>query len=352
MRLTNEAESTDVEQVSSREELLDLLKSLPSADEHARRIALERQAVLTKPAGSLGQLEDIALWLCAWQGTARPKLANCQALIFAGNHGIAERGVSAFPAEVTEQMVANFKAGGAAINQLCSSVDASLEVHELDLLRPTVDFSIGEAMCWEECLTCINQGMDAVDPDADLVLLGEMGIGNTTIAAALCCGLFGEDPDCWVGRGTGIDEGKLASKAELIRTAIFRHASSLADALAVLSKLGGREQAAIFGATLKARLQRIPVILDGFVCTAAVAPLEQLSPGGLDHCLVGHVSTEPGHQRLLACLRKKALLNLGMRLGEGSGAAVALAIVRCAADAHNGMATFTEAGVTDAIENT
>lgn len=340
----------DVAQVKSREELLGLLKSLPVADEHARRIALERQRVLTKPSGSLGQLEEIALWLCAWQGTTRPKLANCQALIFAGNHGIAERGVSAFPSEVTEQMVANFRTGGAAINQLCKSVGASLEVHALDLHRPTADFSRDAAMSWEECLAGINQGMDSINPNADLVLLGEMGIGNTTAAAAICCGLFGDDPECWVGRGTGVDDSKLALKAELIRTALSYHAPSPTDALAVLSKFGGREQAAIFGATLKARLQRIPVILDGFVCTAAAAPLEQLSPNGLDHCLVGHVSTEPGHQRLLTHLRKKALLDLEMRLGEGSGAAVALGIVRCAAAAHNGMATFTEAGVADTID--
>lgn len=334
-------------EIRSRQELLDIIGSLPGADEHARRTAAERQGILTKPSGSLGVLEEVALWLCAWQGSARPELANCQAIIFAGNHGIAERGVSAFPPKVTEQMVANFETGGAAINQLCRSVGASLEVHALELHRPTADLSRQPAMSWDECLACINQGMNAIDPDTDLVLLGEMGIGNTTVAAALCSGLFGDDPEFWVGRGTGIDDGTLALKADLIRTAISNHEPLLDDPLAVLTALGGREQAAIFGATLKARRQRIPVILDGFVCTAAAAPLEQLSPGALDHCLVGHVSAEPGHQRLLARLDKKALLDLDMRLGEGSGAAVALSVVRCAADTHNGMATFTEAGVAD-----
>ncbi|MGI9493461.1 MAG: nicotinate-nucleotide--dimethylbenzimidazole phosphoribosyltransferase [Geminicoccaceae bacterium] len=336
-----------ITQVKSPSELLDAVRSAPAADDHARRVAAERQDVLTKPPGSLGRLEEIALWLCAWQGSARPSLAYCQAIVFAGNHGVAERGVSAFPPAVTEQMVANFEAGGAAINQLCMSVDAKLDVHALDLDRPTADFSKQPAMSSEACLVSVNRGIGAVDPDADMLLLGEMGIGNTTVAAAICCGLFGHDPSEWVGRGTGIDDSQLAFKAELIRTAMSLHGDALNDPLAVLSMLGGREQAAIFGATLAARHHRIPVILDGYVCTAAAAPLEKLSPGALDHCLVGHVSAEPGHQRLLTCLQKKPLLNLNMRLGEGSGAAVAFGIVRCAAAAHNGMATFAEAGVAD-----
>ncbi len=333
--------------VSSRAELLDSVRSAPAADDHARRVATERQDVLTKPPGSLGRLEDIALWLCAWQGSTKPTLANCQAIIFAGNHGIAERGVSAFPPAVTEQMVANFKAGGAAINQLCESVDAKLDVHALDLDRPTADFSKQPAMSWDECLASINRGISAVGSDTDLLLLGEMGIGNTTVAAAMSCGLFGGDPDEWIGRGTGIDDRQLALKADLIRTAISLHSEALDDPLAVLMTLGGREQAAIFGATLAARHHRIPVILDGYVCTAAAAPLEKLTPDALDHCLVGHASAEPGHQKLLTCLKKKPLLDLDMRLGEGSGAAVALSIVRCAAATHNGMATFAEAGVAD-----
>ncbi|MGI9451721.1 MAG: nicotinate-nucleotide--dimethylbenzimidazole phosphoribosyltransferase [Geminicoccaceae bacterium] len=334
-------------QINTRSDLVDAVRSAPKADEHARRVAAERQDVLTKPPGSLGRLEEIALWLCAWQGSAKPSLTRCQAIVFAGNHGIAERGVSAFPPAVTEQMVANFEAGGAAINQLCESVDATLHVHALDLDRPTADFSKQPAMSWEECLVSVNRGIAAVDTDADILLLGEMGIGNTTVAAAICCGLFGGDLDEWVGRGTGIDDAQLALKAELIRTAISLHGDTFDDPLAVLSMLGGREQAAIFGATLAARHHRIPVILDGYVCTAAAAPLAKLSPSALDHCLVGHVSTEPGHQRLLTCLQKEPLLSLDMRLGEGSGAAVALSVIRCAAAAHNGMATFAEARVAD-----
>ncbi|MGI9435815.1 MAG: nicotinate-nucleotide--dimethylbenzimidazole phosphoribosyltransferase [Geminicoccaceae bacterium] len=325
--------------------MLDAIDSMPSADEHARRIAAERQHSLTKPLGSLGRLEETALWMCAWQGSTKPKLDHCQAIIFAGNHGIAARGISAFPVDVTKQMVANFEAGGAAINQLCQSAGAALDVHALDLDRPTADFTNRAAMSRDEFLDDVNKGIEAIDTQADIVLLGEMGIGNTTIAAALCCGLFGDDPASWVGRGTGIDDRKLALKAELIRIAIAFHSEYLEDPLEVMMRLGGREQAALFGAILKARHERIPVILDGFVCTAAAAPLERAMPGGLNHCLVAHVSAEPGHQRLLRALDKSALLDLDMRLGEGSGAAVALSVVRSAVATHNGMASFAEAGV-------
>lgn len=328
-------------------ELHVIAAALPAPDEHARRVAAERQQILTKPQGSLGRLEEIALWLAAWQGSERPKLDVCQTIVFAGNHGIAARGVSAFPPSVTEQMVANFRSGGAAINQLCRSVGAALDVHPLDLDRPTADFSEKEAMTAEECLTAINAGIGAVNPDADIVALGEMGIGNTTAAAALCCGLFGGDPSVWVGRGTGIDDSTLALKANLIRLAIKRHQGALDDPAAVLCRLGGRELAAILGATLAARAHRIPVVLDGFVCTAAAAPLAVLSGGALDHCLVAHSSVEPGHRLLLEKLGKTALLDLEMRLGEASGAALALGTLKSAVAVHNGMATFTEAGVSE-----
>lgn len=333
--------------LASREDLLEIIQALPRADDHARRVATERQNTLTKPPGSLGRLEELALWLCAWQGSTTPSLTKSQAIIFAGNHGIAEQGVSAYPQEVTRQMVANFEAGGAAINQLCRSVGASLSTHAIDLHRPTADFSKQAAMTWDDCADSINQGMNAVDIQADIVLLGEMGIANTTVAAALCSGLFGDDPENWVGRGTGINDHQLAQKAMLIRAAVALHREQLDDPLNVLTVLGGHEQAAIFGAVLQARLHHIPVILDGYVCTAAAAPLQKLSSVSLDHCVVGHVSSEPGHHRLLERLNKKALLDLDMRLGEGSGAAVALAILRCAVETHNGMATFAEAGVAD-----
>ncbi len=333
--------------LTSLAELHEIVAELPAADDHARRVATERQSLLTKPGGSLGRLEEIAIWLATWQGTARPRLDRCQTIVFAGNHGIAAKGVSAFPSTVTEQMVANFRSGGAAINQLCESVGSSLDVHALDLDCATADFSEQAAMSSEACLEAINTGIRAVNLDADIVALGEMGIGNTTVAAALCCGLFGGDPSHWVGRGTGVDDATLALKAELIRSAIALHGQQLNDPAAVLCRLGGRELAALFGATLSARHHRIPVVLDGFVCTAAAAPLAVLAEGALDHCIVGHSSVEPGHALLLEKLEKRSLLDLGMRLGEASGAALALGIIRSAVAVHNGMATFAEAGVSE-----
>lgn len=333
--------------ITTMSELREIIANLPAADAHARRVAAERQLSLTKPEGSLGRLEDIALWLAAWQGRAKPKLDRCQTIVFAGNHGIAAKGVSAFPPAVTEQMVANFQNGGAAINQLCESVDSELHVLPLDLDRPTENFAQQAAMSADACVAAINKGIGAVDPDADILTLGEMGIGNTTSAAAISSGLFGGDPSLWVGRGTGVDDAALALKAELIRSAITLHGDDLNDPLEVLRRLGGHELAAIFGATLAARSYRIPVLLDGFICTAAAAPLAVLADGALDHCLVGHSSVEPGHNHLLEKLGKAALLDLGMRLGEGSGAALALAIVRSAVAVHNGMATFAEAGVSE-----
>lgn len=331
--------------LTSFSELRDTTRNLPQADVNARRVAEERQQILTKPEGSLGRLEGIAIWMATWQGTARPRLDRCQTIVFAGNHGIATKGVSAFPPTVTEQMVANFRGGGAAINQLCRSVGSDLDVHALNLDDPTADFSEKAAMAPEMCLEAINTGIKAVNPNADIVALGEMGIGNTTSAAAICCGLFGGDPSLWVGRGTGIDNATLAQKAELIRSANSRHQDQLSNPIAVLCHFGGRELAAILGATLAARHHRIPVILDGFVCTAATAPLAAIAKDALDHCLVGHSSVEPGHQLLLEKLKKTALLDLGMRLGEASGAALAIGIIKSAVTVHNGMATFAEAGV-------
>lgn len=333
--------------LTSMSELRNATTNLPRADAHARRVAEERQLSLTKPEGSLGRLEDIALWLAAWQGRAKPKLDHCQTIVFAGNHGIAAKGVSAFPPAVTEQMVANFRNGGAAINQLCKSVGSELHVLPLDLDRATADFSEHAAMSADICIAAVNKGICAVNPNTDILTLGEMGIGNTTSAAAISCGLFGGDPSLWVGRGTGVDDAALALKANLIRSAIALHGDELKDPTEVLRRLGGLELAAIFGATLAARFHGIPVLLDGFICTAAAAPLSVLADGALDHCLVGHSSVEPGHSLLLERLEKTALLDLGMRLGEGSGAALALAIVKSAAAVHNGMATFAEAGVSE-----
>lgn len=326
-------------------EIKKLAARLPAADETSAEAARTRQNQLTKPPGSLGKLEDIAVFMAGWQKSDRPQIKSAQALVFAGNHGICDRGVNPFPQAVTAQMVANFEAGGAAINQLCSANQATLSVVPLELDRPTQDFTQGPAMTEAETLAAINAGAAAVDETADILLLGEMGIGNSTIAAALACASFGGTPADWVGAGTGSDADGMALKAMVIAEGLARHDTS--DPLQALAALGGREQAAICGAVLAARAVSLPVLLDGYICTAAVAPLAATDPALLDHCLVGHASAEPGHARLTRAMGKPPVLDFAMRLGEGTGAALALGIVRSALACHNGMATFAEAGVSD-----
>ena len=320
-----------------------LLADLPTADDAAIAAAGLRNSQLTKPPGALGRLEVLALWMAGWQGTDRPHADRPQIVIFAGNHGVAARGVSAFPAEVTVQMVANFAHGGAAINQLAKAFGATLDVHALDLDRPTADFTQGPAMTEAETVTALRKGFDAVDPGADLLVAGEMGIGNTTVAAALAAALFGGTG--WAGRGTGVDDAGLARKEAAVAAGIVRHKDALSDPLQVLRCLGGREIAAMAGAIAGARLRRIPVILDGFIACAAAAVLGKAAPGALDHCVAGHVSAEGAHARLLQELGKDPLLSLGLRLGEGSGAALAIGVLKGAVACHSGMATFAEAGV-------
>lgn len=325
-----------------------LCADLPAGDEGAAANALARQATLTKPPGSLGRLEEMAVHLARWQARDLPQLDRVQVLVFAGSHGITAHGVSAYPAEVTAQMVANFATGGAAINQLARSVGAELTVIPLSIDRPTADFTRGAAMDEDDFLAAVRAGFDAVAPDADLVCLGEMGIGNTTTAAALCSVLFGGRGVDWVGRGTGVDDAGLLRKAAVVDAALDRHRDSIADPLEAMRRVGGRELAAIFGAALSARVKRIPIVLDGFVATAAAAPLACIERSGLAHALAGHVSAEAQHRRLLDLTGLRPVLDLGMRLGEASGACLAVSILRGAVACHAGMATFSEAGVREA----
>jgi len=318
---------------------------LPAGDAAAAAAVAAREAKLTKPAGSLGRLEETVAWLARWQGRNPPRLARVEILVFAGNHGVTGQGISAYPAAVTAQMVANFIAGGAAINQLARVADTHLRVLPLSLDKPTADFTAASAMTEPEFIAAVGTGYAAVTPGTDLVCLGEMGIGNTTSAAALAAALFGGGGARWAGRGTGVDDAGLARKQAVIDRALAGHATSLADPLACAAAVGGRELAAIFGAALAARHRRIPVLLDGFVCTAAAAPLAKLYPGALDHVLAAHVSAEAGHRMLLDELGLRPLLDLGMRLGEGSGAALGILVLRAALACHTGMATFAEAGV-------
>src|SRR5580704_1444808 len=328
-------------------ELRALCLDLPSGHPAASAAVAQRENTLTKPPRSLGRLEDIVAWLAHWQGHAPPRLEQIEILIFAGNHGVTARGVSAYPAAVTAQMVANFSAGGAAINQLAASAGATLRVIPLSLERPTADFTQQPALTEQEFLAAVATGYDAVSPDCDLVCLGEMGIGNTTAAAAIAAALFGGGGARWAGRGTGVDADGLARKRAVIDAALARHVATLYDPLAVAAAFGGYELAAILGATLAARRQLIPVLLDGFVCTGAVSPLAKLRTDTLAHAQAAHVSAEAGHRMLLEELGLHPLVDLNMRLGEASGAAVALHILRAALACHTGMATFAEAGVSD-----
>lgn len=323
------------------------LQALPSADVAAEAAARARNEELTKPAGALARLEDCVQFLAGWQRRSVPQLEQVHIAVFAGNHGVTARGVSAYPAEVTVQMVANFERGGAAINQLARLHGARLSVFALDLDRPTADFTQGPAMDEKECLAAINRGASAVSASTDLLILGEMGIGNTTAAAALAAALFGGEATSWVGPGTGVAGPALQTKIAVVEAALKLHGDALRDPLEALRRVGGRELAAMVGALLAARRLGVPVLLDGFVVGAAAGVLAARSAEGLAHCLAGHVSAEPGHRRLLDHLQKTPLLDLGMRLGEGSGATVALGILKAAVACHAGMATFAEASVSN-----
>ncbi|PYE27104.1 nicotinate-nucleotide-dimethylbenzimidazole phosphoribosyltransferase [Rhizobium sp. PP-WC-2G-219] len=321
-----------------------LLRQLPGPDSAALAAARARDAQLTKPAGALGRLEEIAFWLAAWQGRA-PAVTRPLVAIFAGNHGVAAQGITPYPPSVTAQMVENFAAGGAAINQICVTNDLGLKVFDLALDYPTGDITQEAALTERDCAATMAFGMEAVAGGTDLLCIGEMGIGNTTIAAAINLALYGGSARDWVGPGTGSHGELLERKIAAVEAAVTLHGDHLSDPLEVLRRLGGREVAAMAGAILAARMQKIPVIIDGYVATAAGAILKAINPAALDHCLIGHVSGEPGHMAAIEQLGKTPLLALGMRLGEGTGAALAAGIVKAAAACHSGMATFEQAGV-------
>lgn len=319
----------------------------PDAD--VVKAAAERNGQLTKPPGALGRLEDLAIWYAGWRGESRPQIVSPQVIVFAGNHGVAARGVSAFPADVTAQMVQNFEHGGAAINQLAKAVGAQLDVHALSLDTPTADFTQGPAMSEAEVVAALHTGWASVSATADVLVVGEMGIGNTTSAAALAAACIGGTPEEWVGRGTGVDDAGLAVKMQVLREALAEHGRAT-DGLDLLRRLGGHEIAAMAGAIARARSLRIPVVLDGFICCAAALCLHCTERHALDHCVAGHVSAESDHPRMLEALDKQALLSLDMRLGEGTGGTLAISILKGAVACLSDMATFTEAGVSGSDE--
>lgn len=336
-------------------------KPLDAASGDAARA---RQGQLTKPPGSLGELEEVAIRLAAAQGRERPRADSVWISIFAGDHGVMEEGVSAFPQAVTAEMIKNFARGGAAISVLARTLGARLEVVDLgtvgglsgvpgvthlDLGRGTANLARGAAMTETQLAQALAAGrqsaLNAAADGTELFIGGEMGIGNTTAAAALGCALLGEAPEGLAGPGTGLDNAGVKRKAGVISAALDLHRPHLASPLEALRRLGGFEIAALTGAYLACAQAGLPVLVDGFITTAAALAAERIRPGAADWFLYGHGSAEPGHARLLAALGARPLVSLGMRLGEGSGAAVSVPLVRLACALHDGMATFAEAGV-------
>ncbi len=331
------------------DEIRQILAAMPVVDEAAQKRYWGRDAVLTKPPRALGRLEEIGAWYVGWKAEYPAQFIRPRVSVYAGNHGVAAQGVSAFPPEVTGQMVQNFRNGGAAVNQLAMLHDADLKIHEMALDQATKDFSLEPAMSEQECAEALAYGMMDAEEGVDILCLGEMGIANSTSGAALCCALYGGSAEQWVGRGTGIDDATLVKKTAVINAALTRHKDVVerGDGLEILRTFGGLELAGIVGAVIAARVGRIPVLLDGYACTAAAAILCTIRPDALDHCLVAHRSKEPGHIKLLEKINKEPLLDYNMGLGEASGAALALGIVKASIALHNGMASFDEAAVSE-----
>jgi nicotinate-nucleotide--dimethylbenzimidazole phosphoribosyltransferase len=342
-----------------------MLVAIPKADAAVLAAAFRRLGTLTKPLGALGRLEALAAQICAAQGTLTPSIAQPVAVVFAADHGVADRGVSAYPRAVTEQMVKNFLAGGAAINVLArmqglelwivdAGVDADCEAHprliQAKVRRGTRDFTIEAALSEVECRAALDQGRRIVErivpPGGNTLVLGEMGIGNTAAAALLMHGLTGMPLIECIGRGTGLDDAGLERKHGILRAARERRAPPQ-DPIELLSEFGGCEIAMLVGAVLGAAERRHLVIIDGFTVTVAAALAARVAPAVLDYCVFGHCSQEQAHRKLLAHLGVKPLLDLDMRLGEGSGAALALSVVRAAVALFTEMATFEGAGVSE-----
>ncbi|MBK1699600.1 nicotinate-nucleotide--dimethylbenzimidazole phosphoribosyltransferase [Thiococcus pfennigii] len=333
-------------------------------DEAAGAAALARQQVLTKPRGSLGRLEELAVRLAAMQGTERPRAERIAIVVFAGDHGVAAEGISAFPQSVTAEMIKNFARGGAGISVAARALGATMEIVDLgtvvdpgalagvvrcDLGPGTANFVAGPAMDEHQCARALAAGRHAAErarlAGADLFIGGEMGIGNTTVSAGLASALLSLDPEALAGPGTGLDAGGIAHKVAVLRRALAHHRDHLDDPREALRRLGGFEIAALAGSYIACAQMGLPVLVDGFISSTAALAATRLHPGTRDWLILTHASAEPGHRRVVEALDARPLLDLGMRLGEGSGAAVAVPLLRMACALHNEMATFAEAEV-------
>lgn len=325
------------------DDIRQLVATLPGPNEGAREAALARQEQLVKPPGALGRLEAIAAHLSAWQGNSMPTVNRPMVAVFAATHGVADLGVSPYPGEVTKQMMATFTAGKAAVNQICATFDAGLRVFDLALDYPTPDITTNAALDEKACAATMAFGMEAIAGGSDLLCLGDMGVGNSTVAAALLAALFGGEGRDWVGPGSGADEAAVARKGAIVDQALDLHGPHLDDPLEALARVGGREFAAIAGAILAARMERIPVLIDGFPATAAAAVLHKVKPGALDHCLLASLSPEPGHRRAAEFIGMEPVLDLGIGHGEGVGAALGAGLVKAAVQMASGMAVAQRA---------
>jgi nicotinate-nucleotide--dimethylbenzimidazole phosphoribosyltransferase len=319
------------------------LTELSAPDQAAIDAVDERAAQILRPAGALARLDDVASWMAGWQRTSTPAVTRPAALIFAADHGVAAASaVSAYPTDVTAAMLAAYSAGRSTISAFAAIAGATVEAVDVGVGRPSGDIRVESALSAERFAECVEAGRSAVDAlDTDLLVLGEMGIGNTTAAAAVTAALLGGEPESWVGRGTGIDADGLGRKQDAV-TAAVRRIADVTDPIEVLREVGGAELAALAGAVAAARSRSLPVLLDGYVVTASALPLGLVSPGALDHCRVGHCSAEPGHRRLLDHLGMSPLLDLDMRLGEGSGAMAAVPLVAMACVGITQVPTFGE----------
>ena len=330
--------------MADRGVLSGLLADLPGPDRSARDLVAARAATVLRPAGAFARLDAVAAWLGGWQGTAAPRVERPHVVVFAADHGVAADGVSAYPADVTAAMVDAIRSGVATISVLARQLGATLDLVDVGVGRPTGNIRVADAMSAEEFDVAVAAGAAAVtSADADLLVVGEIGIGNTTAAAAVAAAVLGGAPVDWVGPGTGVVGAALAHKCDVVQAALDRVGA--VSPLEALRRLGGRELAAMAGAVAAARRRRLPVVLDGFIATAAVAPMAVARPGSLDHCIAGHCSAEPGHERLLEALGLDPLMRLDLRLGEGSGALVAVPIIQMAAAAVVEVATFEEWGL-------
>jgi nicotinate-nucleotide--dimethylbenzimidazole phosphoribosyltransferase len=320
-----------------------LLDDLPGPDLEASAAVRRRAEDILRPAGALARLDTTAEWVAAWQRTSTPSVDRPAALIFAADHGVAAAtSVSAYPTDVTRAMYTAYEQGRSTLSAFARQVGATVRAVDVGIGDPTGDIRHEPALTAERFDRTVATAVAAVDDlDTNLLVLGEMGIGNTTAAAAVAAALAGGEATGWVGRGTGVDDDGLARKLEAVKTAV-RRIAGVTDPIEVLREVGGAELVAMAAAVLEARHRSIPVVLDGYVVTAAALPLALVDPTALDHCVVGHCSAEPGHRMLLERLGKQPLLDLNMRLGEGSGAMAAVPLIAMACAGITEVPTFSE----------